>query len=247
MEEQTYVLSSGFGGLGDNLGFSTLPELYAKRGTPLYLWDGNPFRNSEIKKLVWDLNPFLAGTHSGPHNVGFSRTGNPYRPLHSNLISSIEMHHGFDPTNLYPKIYYVPKKLPELVDSVVVDVTAITRKRDYPKHIGALLHNHAVTLAAPENVLVLGYKETYIDDMNLMGTDLFVENIFHMCDIIYSCKAFISLHSGASFLASTIVAGSGATDLYCFIPTQVYDMLQKNGNQAIFDNCKYITIPRFVS
>ena len=48
------ILYQPWGGLGDNLQFSTLPKLYSEIGYEFYISDQNVYRNPEIKKLVWD-------------------------------------------------------------------------------------------------------------------------------------------------------------------------------------------------
>ena len=52
------LLGSYFGGLGDNLQFSTLPEEFFKQqGRDTYIVSETTFRNKEIYDLVWGCNP----------------------------------------------------------------------------------------------------------------------------------------------------------------------------------------------
>jgi hypothetical protein len=107
------ILKSYFGGLGDSLQFSTLPEeFYKQQGRETYIQDGANFRNKEIYDLVWGMNPYVKGIKSGQWNAGDTpeikvenHTGN--------WISNWEYLHGLEPKNIRPKIYYEPKKLPE--------------------------------------------------------------------------------------------------------------------------------------
>jgi len=117
-------LASYFGGLGDSLQFSTLPELYSKAGYDVYIWDNAYFRNREIKELVWDHNPYVLGTKSGKWSAG--DTPGRHKILNSNCISNWEMLHGFSPTNTLPKIYYKAKSLSSYEDVVLVDLTSIS-------------------------------------------------------------------------------------------------------------------------
>ena len=42
------IISQPWGGLGDNLHFSTLPELFSKKGHEVYISENNAVRNAEI-------------------------------------------------------------------------------------------------------------------------------------------------------------------------------------------------------
>ena len=48
-----------WGGLGDNLAHSIIPELCKATGNKCYLSKHNAHRNQQIYDLVWGLNPFL--------------------------------------------------------------------------------------------------------------------------------------------------------------------------------------------
>ena len=52
------VLHQPWGGLGDNLQFSTLPRRLHKLNCEFNISNKNAYRNDEIKKIVWDINPF---------------------------------------------------------------------------------------------------------------------------------------------------------------------------------------------
>jgi hypothetical protein len=58
---KTIVIHQQYGGLGDNLQYSTLPELYSKQGYDVYIHTNNVVRNKEIHDLVWELNPYIKG------------------------------------------------------------------------------------------------------------------------------------------------------------------------------------------
>ena len=46
------ILYQPWGGLGDNLQFSTLPEMFSKLGYEVYISDKNAYRSVEIFDLV---------------------------------------------------------------------------------------------------------------------------------------------------------------------------------------------------
>ena len=65
------ILGAYFGGLGDQLQFSTLPEeFYKQQGRETYLADGSNFRNKEIYDLVWGENPYIKGVVEGERTAG---------------------------------------------------------------------------------------------------------------------------------------------------------------------------------
>lgn len=63
LKKQKTLTLDVWGGLGDNLQVSTIPRrFYEKFGYKgVYISNSVPWRNKEIKELVWDLNPYIAG------------------------------------------------------------------------------------------------------------------------------------------------------------------------------------------
>ena len=61
LNSKKIIISQPWGGLGDNLQFSTLPELYDKLGYEVYVSNNNKVRNKEIYDLVWGENPYIKG------------------------------------------------------------------------------------------------------------------------------------------------------------------------------------------
>ena len=59
-----------WGGLGDNLQLSTIPrrffEKFGYKGVYISNKDRQKFRNEGIKKLVWEMNPYIAGFTNEP-------------------------------------------------------------------------------------------------------------------------------------------------------------------------------------
>ncbi len=125
MKNKEIFIAAYHGGLGDNLQFSTLPELYAKKGFDVYVPEGFYFRNQEICDLVWGSNPYVKGIKKGVWNAGDTPEIG-HRTLHSNCISNWEMLHGFKATNKYPKIYYNPNKISNLENKILIDLTSIS-------------------------------------------------------------------------------------------------------------------------
>ena len=55
-------------GLGDNLQVSTIPRRYYEKYGEKCVWISNEirYRNPEIKQLVWEDNPYIAGFTDEP-------------------------------------------------------------------------------------------------------------------------------------------------------------------------------------
>ena len=87
--QKRIVLNPGWGGLGDALQYSTLPEQFWKqKGQNTYLYEGYKTRNSEIYDLVWARNPYVLGQSSGRPNAGDTA---PYSNCTENFIKNIEL------------------------------------------------------------------------------------------------------------------------------------------------------------
>ena len=105
--KEDIIIEQPDGGLGDNLAYTTLPELYSQLGHKVYISSKNAYRNNQIYDLVWKLNPYVEGISDLPQNAGISRT-----PIggDTQFIKRVELGHGL--TNgyrKYPVIYYKPK------------------------------------------------------------------------------------------------------------------------------------------
>src|SRR5262245_5258113 len=117
------VIYQPWGGLGDNLQFSTLPEMFASRGIRTLVSTRNAARNPEINSLVWGMNPFISGVSDAKPNAGQCRCV-IFDSLSKSLdfIERIECAHGLEPTHHFPKVYYKSKPRPDLSGAVIVDV-----------------------------------------------------------------------------------------------------------------------------
>lgn len=236
------VLSSGFGGLGDNLMFSTLPELYAKKGEQFYIQKDNPRRNQEIFDLVWGKNPHVKISDE-VSNIGFNLTGNPYQPLGDSFIGSVEKHHGFEGTGNYPKIYYNPQLISIFDHKCVIDLTAITRHSDYPTNIAEIAFEEAKKNFRENDICFLTFPNVQSKNyLNVPYATYEIKNIYEYCDIIHSSEKYISLHSGGNMLATAIKQEEDFPGIFCYITKSLFDYLHGNGNQALFDNNTYILI-----
>ena len=226
--------------MGDNLRFSTLPELYTKAGHDVYLWSGSLFRNEGIKDLVWLSNPYILGVKYGPWNAGdpapTARMSNQRLPsqrplLHKNSIANIEIFHGFEATNLRPKIYYKPKKDPSLENVVFVDLGSITdadifklRADQAQYHLSILSEDifagKKFVEMKNEHIAELRRHTTYPTGLE---DTVSVSSIFHYCDLLNSCYGFVCLHSGSEHLAWAMQEHNPNLEIVCMIHPRAYD------------------------
>ena len=124
---QDIIIRQPWGGLGDNLQFSTLPELYAAKGHDVYISRYNTVRNPEIHDLVWGCNPYIKGYSDNTPNCGAP----PYHFLkHPCIVTAWEVQFGFGEINKYPKIYYDYQHVDSLKDKVLIDLSYTTNTFD---------------------------------------------------------------------------------------------------------------------
>lgn len=236
-----FILEQPWGGLGDNLQFSTLPELCYNNGIDFYLSSNNVYRNLEIKKLVWDNNPYVKGIIDEPSNAG-GKFGNDMMTLMSqgyNHIESVELSHGLTPTNSLPKIYYQPKLNEFFSDKTVVCLGSVSdtyNSDDLNSKVKDLIgsDNNVIEITFNKNICennstygnhneyYIGYEKYHLSD------------IFEHCDIIFSAKKYICLFSGNSVLSSSINKNNTTV-------ITKHNHLQNFG-LYYFKNIKYVTI-----
>lgn len=236
-------LKSFFGGLGDCLQFSTLPEQFFKQqGRKTYILESAPFRNQEIYELVWGKNPYILGKKEGPWNAG-DTPEIPYSNVAGNIISNWEKLHGLNPVNVYPKIYYEPEKHLDVKEIFIVDFSSISidydknqlknilndLKNEYPdrKFVSVCFLNKICD--GKHNVYDVGF-DGYIE----------VENIFRYCDLISSAYGLIALSSGGSHLSSALKEYSPNLKSICIMPQKWYNK-HKDLGFFLFDNVDYLT------
>jgi len=239
------ILAQPWGGLGDNLQFSTLPELCSQSGINFYLSAENAYRNREIYDLVWRDNPYVVGVLPLPPNAGAVAPAIPHRSYY-NMIGINEMRHGFLAYNQYAKIYYTPRLLEEYKDSIVVDAGSITCFRDglYDK----LLVEKLLAEFVGDNFfysITTKFDATFAKAQTPNnGSILLLRDLFHYCDIIHSCKTFVCLWSGSHLLSSCIKFHyDSAVDIFCLYPQHGFKSFDETLDKRcwVVDNVKYIT------
>jgi hypothetical protein len=200
------VLIENFGGLGDNLQFSTLPEEYKKqRDFDFYIHTStyDSLRNKEIFTLVWEMNPYFKGVSSKSPNAGRVHR----YPTEENMICDIESLHGLECKNDTFKLYYEPKNLGNF--EILFDLTSTSLRKEY-------MDIHSNFSKAVDELLYENYSDIYFVEFKNLQSENYkpiidvpnskkieINSIFEYCDVISSCSNFVGLHSGGSHLAKT--------------------------------------------
>ena len=228
----TIIISQPWGGLGDNLQFSTLPQLYSEKGYDVYISSDNAYRNTQIADITWKLNPYIKGVSDLPPNAG---SCNGVYWINNEYIKSIEHAHGFrEGLNKYPVIYYTPKKIDALANTVIYDMNATSN--DYSDFF--ILSSFIKIFNQYPNCEKKKIIPTSLP--NVRATPSFstefinVHNLFEYCDIIYSCKALICLHSGTAVLASAVKRDNLTPDIH-----SIHNQEKRDPEGFLFDNVTY--------
>lgn len=227
-EGEPVVIYQHNAGLGDNLLYSTLPELYARQGRRVFVSDMNRTRNPEIHDLVWGCNPHVSGVSSAPAKAGMAQLISRFT-THThvvNWLTRIEVVHGFPPTNDLPRIYYRPKPHPVLAGRVVVDTNSSTIKYP-PEEIDGFIRLSCLRFHYRRDELTqLRFARSDVADANGALSDVpshTITSIFELCDALASAKAFITVHSGANTLAAAIKGEAAQPNILCAVDAEHYN------------------------
>ena len=254
------VLYSNFGGLGDNLQLSSLPEEFWKQfGKKTYISSRSNHRNNEIFELVWKSNPYVLGI-SGKRPIAGDLPA--WRSLNNpevtNLVSHWEFIHGLQVRNDCPKIFYSPRKISELQNTVLIDLSSVSLYPS-PGENTVNSYNPELLKSAIEEQLENYSKYSFVKvsfNKDLAGggnsrknTDisfkdfeiknLEVKSIFEYADLMASCGVIVTIYSGAAVLASSIKVYNPELQILTFITKQNYDHEMTNSNY-LFNNVNYI-------
>jgi hypothetical protein len=229
------VICQRHGGLGDSLAFSTLPELFTERGHEVYIYRNTPLRNAQTHDIVWGLNPYVLGLSDDEPNVGtHDEIHFPRRRL-PGIVPYWEEFYLGQSYNLYPRVYYHPKFRKEFSGLTIVELNSVTY--DY----SCALDDVSVFIRGAtekENVVFIDNSKVSSRSISLpelSGFPVYVPaDIFDFCDIIMSCKKYVSLLSGGTALASALRQRESYPELVCCCPQEDWD----NG-AWVFANVEY--------
>lgn len=202
------IIYQPWGGLGDNLAHSTIPEHCHNAGIPCYLSKQNAYRSNEIREFVWGNNPYIAGEkdeidETWMHNCRAKQFPNQF----ANHIEEIQDAYGFIPNTQYPRIYYTPKIISDIKNKTIIDLSAHTIGNHYNSktlqyETNRILEEQKIDIS---DVYIAAHQASYstIHDLSNFKT-IEIGSLFYYADVLTSIKNFITLYSGAATLAATI-------------------------------------------
>jgi hypothetical protein len=225
------------GGLGDHLIYSTLPELFARQGRQVYVSKLTPTRNDEVRSLLYDENPFVAGWTEEPPNIGSGHAGHRLRECirFASVIEWVEVMHGLPATNRCPRIYYRPRLRPELGSVVLVDPHSTSqpfpheRFEWFVERLGF----------SRDQLRVVSSKYSGPHGAGTLADCARIEaaSLHAYIDMIYSCRAYVATESGGSALASAVRQDRKTPELYALTTTKSW-----NHHVYVFPNVTYTVI-----
>ncbi len=220
------------GGLGDHLFYSHLPRIAKQTGCydEVYISNRSIFRNTDYKKLIWEMNPFVDGFTNEP--------GIFFYPDHVasnlNLLDKMMLLYGMDDGKRFhePEIYYKPPVNTSLKESSVYDP-------NYVSYIGDLRNSKPIENWLFENKVTISHqmKTLKASHLTIACSDrIETPSLMEFCSVIISCKKLYCLTSGTATLAAalqkpaTVFFGSGQENMYHHSPMHNYIDLGSNYN-----------------
>jgi hypothetical protein len=144
------------------------------------------------------------------------------------------------PYSKYPEIYYEPKKIIDVSGKTLVDITSTSGQGMYePEQIRKYVNEFC-----PQETSVVACFQSGIAIPMLLVDGypmVFVNSIFHYCDLIASCKKFVVLHSGGMVMASALQE-YGHIDCDCLISSHPIHTVGQLRKHHFYDNINYISI-----
>lgn len=241
-----------WGGLGDNLGHSVIPEMCHSAGIKCYLSTKNAYRHSSIYDLVWSGNPYVGGVRESTDMSWLNRHVDIVSGREWNEVKNIQCRYGFKPENHYPKIYYEPCLIEDLSSVTLVDLDCYSfyaydnfRNRismeNYTKCISDLIDRIGV-----DNIAIVKTNSGYTLSMDIpalkrINRTYAVADLKHYCDAMRSCAGYICCNSGQMVLCCTVKNMCKSSTRICSFMLEQH-MPPNNYNCYVFKNATYIAI-----
>lgn len=208
------ILQAHAPGFGDNLLYGEIPYLNHLAGhktkiSTLPAPNHNvAFRNEEIRKIVWECNPYVDGFIEEPPNCGNVFQDLQYIKLAKQIgpMKAVAQLHGYQSSARVPVIYYQPQLLKEWQDTTVCDPSSISQP------IASEVFEEFVAWSTrwfdlgPKFVILKSKHSGPMGADTLVGKikPHFVRDIFEYADILYSAKAVLMTESGGSSLSAAL-------------------------------------------
>jgi len=236
------IFAQPWGGLGDNLQYSNLPELYHKKGNKFYVSFFNRTRNKNIDKFCWGENNFSSGKIFKKPNIGWKIWIDNLESFKErkdlNIIQKNNLIHGFEEGEGYPSIN-IDKKLKDnmIKYNYLADFNAITFVpsssgwNQIQHHIG----NTNFSMLSFPNVKNLTDAPNFL---KLDNNKVLMDSFEDMLEILSKTDTFICLNSGSHSLAAGLKNIIGRPkNIICFYPG-AKDIKNPEG-RFMFQNVEY--------
>jgi hypothetical protein len=198
------IIYQPWGGLGDNLAHSLIPELCHQHGMPCYLSRQNVVRNEQIHELIWELNPYINAEKKDYVDMSWLDRCAQFEVPGLNHIQVVQKAYGFDTNYEYPKIYYTPTVDSSFKGKTLIDLSIYSVAGEYsPQNISNIIKQFDLdedTLAVTHSNVTYGTLFDTADKYKKID----ITSLESYSNILASCKRFITLYSGQANLASTI-------------------------------------------
>ena len=233
-------------GLGDNLQVSTIPrrffEVFGEKC--VYISERMFYRNEEIKKLVWEMNPYIAGF---TNEVGLDI--HPFITFKHFWIEEMERIYSLpEPYSQKPEIYYpiIETDRFGVSNKIIMDISYSDQSyKDVIMNIPNAFNNiknFFDNFKDYDNSYVINFenlknnknhREFWKEVLPLNFSNIItVKNIYEYCEVIKHCKHFICSHSGCNALSAALRNGTT-----CLIPAHCHKL-----HHFVFPNNEYIII-----
>ena len=200
------VFAQPWGGLGDNLQYSNLPELYDKEGVKFFVSFFNHTRNKQIDKFCWGDSNFSSGKILKKPNIGWKTwidTLENYKDRKDiNIIQKNNLNHGFEEGEGYPSMN-IDKKLknnkiqfPYLADFNAITLVPSTNGwNQIQQHIGG---TNISMLSFPNVKNLTNAPSLFKSDYERLEVNSLEESLA----VLSKTDTFICLNSGSHTLAA---------------------------------------------
>ena len=206
--KNSVIFSQPWGGLGDNLSCTNLPELFNATGIAFYISTLNYTRNKDIYDLCWGNNEFVKKFKRTIPNIGFKtfeESGYKVFDQKYNVVQNTNVTHGFNPGEGYPTINipsYIKNDSNEHFEHVLdFEAYSIFNDPDFSYEEESL--KEKIKYYSTRNSFSLAYPQLY--ESNKKDKKIIeVPGLKRLILILLKTNTFVCLNSGSHVLASTI-------------------------------------------
>lgn len=205
--EKQLIIQIPFGGLGDHLTYSSLPELlWKQKGIKTFISNESIFRSKAIRDFVWGLNPYIEFTSKNGWFI-YQPLVNEYSTLDEYLQMLLDLQ-----GNRCPKVYYKPRIIEKIKGKTIVDpsfgpsgkANGYYEADFHKKFIDYLKSNiDEFVLVIHKHCKIKNKLEEQIKKM-FDVTCYEVKTIEKLADVLFSAEKRYLLYSGTSSLSAAM-------------------------------------------